>query len=384
MLIMINLLSDISYESIRNKMRNKRLVGIIHQLRIGGAERMMINILNYFVEEKIEVHLIIFTNIGLLKSSLHTNIIVHDLKSSSVKKGIPHCLIKIYEIKPNLVFSGIGHVNIALASFIPIMRILLPKTRWISRETSIASLHNKHEKYTKIFNFLYRNVYKNYDKIITQSKYMKSDLDINFPSAGKKSLIINNSVDIDKVKQLASEPINYKFDKRKINLLSVGNLRFIKRHNLILKVLSKLPLNYHLTLVGDGNEKENLMLLAKNLGILSRVKFEGHKTNPYPYIKSADLFILTSEYEGFPNVLLEANSLALPVVAFASPGGIKEIVEENINGFLVENENIDKMVQQIKKAAVYNFDKIKIVERTAKHYSQDIILKKYQELFCLK
>jgi len=357
-------------------MKKKILVGMIHQLTMGGAERMMVNILNHFAREGEEVHLIIFKNIGSLKELLDSTIIIHDLDASSVKQSIPKTLLELYQLKPDTVFSGIGHVNIALSPFIPIMRILLPKTRWVSRETNIVSMENKKSKYPKLIDWLYKNLYKNYDVIVAQSEDMRDDLLLNYPSSAKKAIVINNPVDIGRVESLSTE-----FDSKKINLVNIGILRQTKRHDRMLKVVAKLPSHYTLHLIGDGEEDERLKALAEELAIADRVTFEGHKTNPYPYMRSADLFILTSEHEGFPNVLLEANALGLPIVAYACPGGITEIVKNGKNGFHVPDGDIDKMVEAIEKASKYKFDKEYIVSTTRKRFSHDTILEKYREIF---
>ena len=360
-------------ESMEN---SKVLVGIIHKLEMGGAERMMVNIINHFAKEGKEVHLIIFHNIGSLKEQLNNNIIVHDLKVTSVKDGLFKSFKELYQLKPDTVFSGIGHLNIALAPFIPLLKIVLPKSRWVSRETNIASIKNKKSKYPKLFDWLYKKLYKNYDVIIAQSEDMRDDLARYYPAAAKKAVIINNPIDIERVEHLSSEG-----DVPKINLINVSVLRQAKRHHLMLEVLAKLPTHYHLTLVGSGAEEEKLKHLSKELGLGKRVSFEGHQTNPYPYMKRADLFLLTSEHEGFPNVLLEANALGLPVVAFACPGGITEIIQEGRNGFSVSNGEVDKMVETIEKAMVYDFNREDIVKATEERYSQEIILEKYREVF---
>ncbi|SFV71525.1 transferase [hydrothermal vent metagenome] len=362
-------------------MRKQKLVGIIHELTMGGAERMMVNILNHFSSNKDEVHLIIFKNIGTLKNLLNTSIIIHDLGGVSVKKGMPKCLKEIYKIEPNTVFSGIGHLNIALAPFIPIMRLLLPKTEWISRETNIVSLQNQEEKYPKFFDYLYRKVYKNFDVIITQSQDMKEDLELNYPLTSSKIRLINNPIDIEKVKQLAEESVDYHFEKGMTFLISVGTLRNRKRHDLLLKAFSLLPPNYILTIVGSGAEEQKLKALSVELKINSRVHFEGHKTNPYPYMKRADLSVLTSEHEGFPNVILEANSLGTPVVAFACLGGITEIIEEGVNGFSVKNGDVNALAKSIINATSFKFKELLVVDSVQRRYSKEIILKRYENIF---
>jgi len=369
---------------IKNSLKGQKLVGVIHELTMGGAERMMVNILNHFFSNGDEVHLVIFKNIGTLKDLLHKDIIVHDLGNLSVKKGMPKCLRKIHKIKPDIVFSGIGHVNIALAPFIPFMKKLLPKTRWISRETNIVSLQNQEEKYPKIFDSLYTKTYKNFDVIIAQSEDMQNDLELNYPSTASKIVLINNPIDIEKVNELSRKKINFKFAMDKVNLISVGTLRYRKRHDLLLKCLSKLPNFYTLTIVGSGEEENSLKIFSHALGLENRVNFEGHQTNPYPYVRGADLFVLTSEHEGFPNVLLEANSLGIPVISFACPGGITEIIEEGINGYSVENGNVNALAVTIEKAIAKSFDKEWVVDSVKRRYSHSIIFEKYEKVFYKK
>jgi len=360
--------------------KTKRLVGIIPTLGVGGAERMMITILNYFVTEEFEVHLIVFNNIGETRKEVDSRIIVHDLATSSVGKGIPKCLKKLHSIKADIIFSGIGHLNIALAPFIPFMKVLLPKTKWIARETNIVSLQNKTEKYPKIFDFLYRHSYKNYDVIIAQSEDMKNDLEENYFKSDN-IVTINNPIDYRRVKRLSLEEACFSFDKKKINLVTVAGLRKEKRHDLMLKTLTFLPKEYHLSIVGSGKQELELKALAKKLNIVDRVSFEGYKSNPYPYIKEADLFLLTSQREGFPNVLLEANVLGIPIVAFASQGGIKEIIEYGKNGLYTDFGDSEGLAEKIIEAHAFNFKRNEISQRAISRFSGEVILKKYHKVF---
>ena len=357
-------------------MKKQIIVGLIHELTMGGAERMMVNILNHFVKSNQEVHLIVFKNIGSLKSLLDSKILIHDLKVNSVSKGIFSCLKTIYKIKPNVVFSGIGHLNLSVSPFIPIMKKLLPQTRWIARETNIVSMQNQNAKSTRLFNWLYRNFYHHYDAIVTQSTDMLEDLIKHYPQTEAKVVLIHNPIDIERVQALAKEK-----EIAKVELITVGTLTPRKRQALLIEVFSQLPQHYTLTIVGSGEEEKNLKKLLKQLDLGERVSLVGHQSNPYPYLQSAKIFVLTSEHEGFPNVLLEANALGIPVVAFACLGGINEIIEEDVNGFMVENGNKEELKTTILKASIYNFDREKIIAQTQERYSCQKIMKKYENLF---
>ena len=362
------------------EIKPKRLVGLIHALDLGGAERIMLSILNHFVKEGFEVHLIIFNNRGALKDTLSKEVVLHDLAIPSVMRGMPKCVKTIYAIKPDIVFTGIGHLNIALAPFIPFMKRLLPKSKWISRETNIVSLHNQISKYPKLFDWLYKHTYVNYDNIIAQSEDMKADIEKNYFSS-EKIVVINNPIDVQKVQFLSKQEMVEFFDKTKINLLSVSGLRKQKRHDLMLKTLSLLPKEYHLTIVGTGEMEEDLKELSKSLNISDRVSFEGQQENPYVYMQQADLFVHTSQREGFPNVFLEANLLGLPIVAFSCLGGITEIIDEGVNGFYAPFGECELLAKSIEKAMKFSFDKDKIIADTIQKYSKETILKRYKKIF---
>jgi len=98
-------------------------------------------------------------------------------------------------------------------------------------------------------------------------------------------------------------------------------------------------------------------------------------------MKNADLFLLTSQREGFPNVLIEANALGIPIVAFACPGGITEIIEEGLNGFYVPYNEIELLAKKIEKASSFSFKKESIQKRTKNRYSKEVIFQKYKRIF---
>jgi len=206
---------------------------------------------------------------------------------------------------------------------------------------------------------------------------MQRDLVENYNFPKEQSVVINNPIDIKKINELSNKSIKYPFDRNKIRLISVGGLRYEKRQDLLLKAFAKLSDKYTLTIIGDGIKRDELEKLSKKLEIDNRVVFLGYLKNPYPYIKSADIFLLTSEYEGFPNVLLEANLLKIPVIAFNSIGGVAEIIENGVNGVLVPYKDINTLVETINKTVnKYKGDAIR--DRAVKKYSINLIIKKYE------
>jgi len=354
-------------------MNKKNIVFIIHELTVGGAERVLVNMMNNISRDNFKINLIIFKNIGELKNELKKDINIIDLKSSSIKNGVFKLFKTIKEIKPDIVFSGIAHVNLMLAVMIP----FLPKhIKYIARETNTVSSQLKQEKRQFLLKILYKYFYSNFDLIIAQSNYMKQDLVDNFSIDENLIKVIYNPIDIELINDKKESDIIL-FNKNNINLLSVGRLNYQKGYDLLLKAIEKMNEKFHLYIIGDGEEKEKLLNLSKELNIEDRVHFLGFQKNPYKYMDQADLLILSSRYEGLPNVVLEANACGLPVVAYNCPCGTREIIKDGVNGFLVECENIDELTNKIEEAVIYNWDKEKIIQYVYENFSITKILDFY-------
>jgi glycosyltransferase involved in cell wall biosynthesis len=182
----------------------------------------------------------------------------------------------------------------------------------------------------------YRRYYGNFDRLICQSKYMRDDLvdRFNFPIA--KTMVINNPVDVERIRRLAAEPVNTGFARQAsdeagkglINLVSAGRLAEEKGYDLLIEALAicRNP-RLRLTLLGEGPLHGELAAFAQSKGLSGQVRFVGFQKNPYPFLARADAFVLSSRFEGFPNVVLEALACGTPVIATPSPGGVREILE---------------------------------------------------------
>ena len=111
------------------------------------------------------------------------------------------------------------------------------------------------------------------------------------------------------------------------------------------------------------------------------MRFLGYLPNPENYMQAANVFVLSSRYEGFPNVVLEAMSYGTTVVAFDCPGGTSEIIENGRNGWLVEPGNVKELSESIKNAIAYPLDPIAIKKSVSDRYSIKKIIKLYERLF---
>jgi glycosyltransferase involved in cell wall biosynthesis len=136
------------------------------------------------------------------------------------------------------------------------------------------------------------------------------------------------------------------------NIVAAGTLEYRKGFDLLIDVMSIIVEEnhkVHLTLLGDGPEKENLRKQIHSLNLSYHVRLAGYQINPFTYFSKADLFVLSSRYEGLPNAMLESLACGTPVVAFNCPGGIDEIIVDELQGALVPENDVHALSKAIEK-----------------------------------
>lgn len=353
-------------------MRKKSVLFILPDLETGGAERIVVTIANHLPREKFEPKIMLLRKEGGYMDLLKEDVEIIDLKTPRIRHSIKPILKEIRKRKPDVVFSGFGEVNAYLSLFLR----LFSNTKFIARETNVVSQHVTRKEIRFFYKF-----YNNYNKIICQSDDMMNDLVTNFAIKKNKIEKINNPVDFDFINQKLTESVKPKeFKDGFKHVVAIGNLSSRKGFDILLSVFSHLKnKNIKLHILGDGRDKELLQIMKSDSG-LENVIFHGRQENPYQYLKFADLFILSSRYEGFPNVLLEAGACGTFSLANDCPGGIREIIQSGINGEIGKIENHEEFAKKIIRILNQTHDKNAIRNSIESRFSKELILRRYEDV----
>lgn len=340
---------------------------ILPSLAAGGAERV-ISFVSQNIDKEIFCPILIIS--GFEKDTVYevNKIETIYLNKTRVLNAIPSIIKIIAKYKPHIVVSSISHVNAAMSILSPFFR----KTKFIGREATILSKRSNEKKSRKWSPYdLFPIGYKNLDTLICQSQDMAEDMIINFNIPKDKICIINNPIsnlpDIKLAKPLSGIK----------KFITVGRLSEVKGHLRILDILSQINEPFIYTIIGDGSLRDEIFNKAKTLGIYDRINYVPFTNKVNDYIADHDMFLQGSYVEGFPNALLESCVVGTPVIAFNAPGGTKEIVEDGINGFLVDTE--EDYLEKLTDKRTWNPEKVRA--SVYHKFNKEVILKQYEDLF---
>lgn len=310
-------------------------VGYMHGY--GGAEKMLITLANTMSERN---HEIVFV-------SLAANNIVYNMSSKIKYLFIPD--------------NGKGKINILLNRYNELKKIIesykpeLIIHFWLQSAYMCAFMKKKiamqtiycergdpsDKEYKGILGIIRKIALRRIKALVFQSKGARDYFNNNIR---KKSCIIHNPVFIN--------PTEWKIpDVREKKIVTVGRLHEQKNQKLFIDAIALLPLdkqNYTVEIYGDGELKESLQNQINKLKLSDRVHLMGTYPNIYEKIHNASVFVLSSDYEGLPNALLEAMALGIPCISTdCKPGGAKELIENGRNGIIVERDNAKSLAEKI-------------------------------------
>ena len=361
--------------------RECRVLFLIPSLQGGGAERVIVTLLRHFSRKKFRLTLaVVDTRDAAYRSEVPPDVDFVDLKFPRVRYALPKIIWLIWQRRPDVVFSTLGHLNLALA----ILRPLLPDgVRYIAREATVVSQLPTAYNIPGWWFWAYRRYYGRLDTVVCQSRYMRDDLVENFRFPLEKAVVINNPIDIQHIRQLAGESIDadlsrwFTDDPSTIHLVAAGSLTYVKGFDLLIEALALCgDPRLKLTLLGDGPLLKDLEQLIDKKGLAGQIRFAGFRKNPYAVFARADAFVLSSRFEGFPNVVLEALACGTPVIAMPSPGGVKEILE-GMEGCLLAGSVTAEALAKV--LAGFNGKYRMMPQDAVEAYAAATIVKRYEQ-----
>jgi glycosyltransferase involved in cell wall biosynthesis len=323
---------------------------VIPNLNGGGAERVFINYIRALDSHRFNIKLLLIEKIGVFLELVPPNVEIFDLGKKRTRFSFFKLLKLVKQINPRVIVSTTNRMNILV---LMVSLFLSKQIKIVIREPNMPSAQFGRKYFPCYYLWLIKMLYPCADKIIAQTEAMKDDISTFFNIPYDKICVLINPVDID----LINEKLNYAdnpFDEKNINILASGRISKQKGFDFLISAFSKVvnrDNRFYLYILGkeadDGSHKRMLVDLIQELGLEKNVVFIGFKNNPFPYYKYADLFVLSSRWEGFPNVVLEALYLKTPVIVTNCIPFFSGVIEEGKNSFIVKFGDENAMANRI-------------------------------------
>lgn len=362
-------------------MRKPKLFFVINSLTAGGAERVVSNLANYFNREGFPVTMVclnykeaVYTVDEGVKLIYLTNRWGKEYLVSRIWFAMVtffKLLFLLLKEEPGCVISFMTSANLWTG-----ITCSLTGTPFIVSERTTPD--NTIHKFSFFLKWVCFQVYRKSKAIVVPAKAMEVCLKKNrlFENLNNFFLIRNY---VNVFKPLGLEQVHYKRF-----ILGVGRLSYEKGFDQLIEAYSKIyTADVDLIIAGDGNEYDRLMKRIDELGLSNQVKLIGAKENLQDYYKQAELFVLPSRNEGYPNALIEAMSMGCPSIAMDCEFGPSEIIENGRNGILVQDKNIRMLAASMSVVlsnAAFKERLSKSGKLISQTNSQEAITLKWQEL----
>jgi len=348
----------------------------------GGAENVMLILARGFQEEGYDVEIVLGKAEGPYLVKVPKECKLVDLRSSHVSLAFPKLVSYLRRAKPVALFSTMSHANVIA---ILARKFAMVPSKVIVREANTVSksLINDRKWRSRILPFLMRFLYPSADKIIAPSIGVLQDLVKTLQLSEKRVHLIHNPTVTPELFVQKEIPLVHPWfqPEEPAVVLGAGRLSPQKDFRILIRAFAKAVLhkNLRLVILGEGPERDKLETIIQESCLADKISLPGFVTNPYNYMKNSALFVLSSKWEGLPNVLIEAMACGLPVVSTNCPSGPAEILENGKYGELVPVGDVSKLSQAILKGVVKKKSSAycgELVKRS-KCFSTNKIIEKY-------
>lgn len=339
----------------------KKIIFVTKALWIGGIETALVNLLNHFDYSRFEVTLLVLhAELDMLdRINPNCRILIAD-RERTISFNTPYKYSRLFHLTEETVSPSLLHRlmmwSVSIIKWVE-NRLYIKYVRGLmsgeqfdtaiiysdaAAETAIRAI--KAKKYLMFYHHgamrhVYHDsiAYRKCEKIIAVSENQAIELKKFVPSAKEKIIAIHNLTDVEGIRKKALEPIPEIFEKDKFNIVSVGRVSHEKGMDIAVRACAKLVAdgydNVRWWIVGDGPAMPEVKAAIEETAMQEHVFTVGMKSNPYPYIKKADLYVQPSRFEGNPMTIMEALILGQPVIS-TDNNGAKELIDNGITGIM--------------------------------------------------
>ena len=330
----------------------------LHDLRGGGTERTFLRLARGMLEKGHSVEIALIRDYNDYRSEVPEGARIVILDSRRVAAGIPRYARHLTETRPKSVVSALTHVNVAAITARQLSRhkppLIVSERNQFSIKRSIAL-----NLTTRVAYALAPRFYRYADKVVCVSRDQADDVRNSTGLSHDKVITIHNpSYDLKSVERKNEKPTHPWFIKPNSTIktiIAVGRLNPQKGFDTLISAIAKLRnrMNVRLAIFGEGTERPVLEAQALRLNLDESIfQMPGFTQNPFALFARADLFVLPSRFEGFPNVLVEAMACGTPIVATDCPSGPREIVGSQDLNRLVPVDDVDQLASEMQRQLI--------------------------------
>ncbi len=327
----------------------------------GGAERIMINLMHSLVQRGVKIDLIV----NAKTKSPYLSMLPSEVKflafDVGYKKGLPKLISYLQQVQPQALLSSLHYsTDIAILA----KRFSRVATKVVVREANHLSTDSQNSSSLKerLTPLASRLTYPWADAIVAVSQGVAKNLTQITGLPLSRINVIYNPTITPQMLTKSTEPLDHPWFQsgEPPVILAVGRLEPQKDFPTLIRAFAQVRKTTpaRLLILGSGKEKFSLEQLISELGLENDVAMPGFVKNPYNYMKQATVFVLSSAWEGLPNVLIEAMALGTPVVATNCPSGPEEILANGKYGNLVPVGDVDKMAKAMAEVMSGNFQPV--------------------------
>lgn len=328
----------------------------------GGAERMLFNIIRS-MNERHEARLFI-TSDAKVPVAYKNDVASVNADKRHAMSAFTKLLRYIRTYKPEHIFTTSSNIGYML---IIIKQLLRTDYKIYIRCAVTPSEIYQTDLKSKLLAKVNRLTYNGAELVIAQTEFMRRDLIRAYNIKPEKVKAIRNIVDINFVREQAELGSAPELNQDNFNIVAAGALYSVKGFDILIEAITPLikDTNKYLYILGEERYEPGycdfLNGLIQKHGVERNIHLIGHKSNPYPYFKAADLFVMSSRKEGYPNVVLEALALNTPVVV-SNCVDWSDVINEGVNGFVAEKNNVESFRSALDKAFSNRFGEITQIE----------------------